>query len=202
MSYICVLDVFLCLWSYYQTITIDSSVEKIAVKEHYPYKNLPVKKCEKCNYIKAPRVSHCSTCGKCIYKLDHHCMWTQTCIGYRNQRPFYLFTLYMMIGVLQFWYSTARVVSHLSITCHFFGAFEPGVYILWVITCISAGVVGAMIIMLWVGHSLMVATNFTTLDNLKEKRMCPIPFIEFRSRYHTPNAVYIFRCLGQHLRSW
>jgi hypothetical protein len=177
MSYICIFDVFMCLWSYIQTILIGSSVQKMSLKSHYPYSHLTIKQCEKCSHIKVPRVSHCSTCGKCIYKLDHHCIWTQTCIGYTNQRPFYLFTLYMTIGVLQFWYSTARVASKLSETCNFFGAFEPGVYILWVVTCISAGIVGIMIVTLWLGHTLMIATNFTTLDSLKKKTMCPIPLL-------------------------
>lgn len=177
MTYLCFFDVFMCLWSYFQTMRTSSSVDKLRNKEHVPYIGLEVKNCDKCNSIKVPRVSHCSTCGKCIYKLDHHCIWTQTCIGYCNQRPFYLFTLYMTIGVLQFWYSTIKAASALMDTCHFFGAFEPGVYILWAITCVSAGLVGMMIVSLWVGHSWMVATNFTTLDNLKQKMMCPLPFL-------------------------
>jgi len=134
-------------------------------------------------------VSHCSTCGKCIYKLDHHCIWTQTCIGYCNQRPFYLFTFYMTIGVLQFWYSTIRSAAILFESCHFFGTFEPGVYILWAITCVSAGLVGLMIVSLCVGHTLMVSTNFTTLDNLKKKMMCPMPFLECRRPYFQASNV-------------
>ena len=40
----------------------------------------------------------------------------------------------------------------------------------------SAFVVGIMIIMLFVGHTGMVLTNFTTLDSIKQKQVCPIPF--------------------------
>lgn len=118
-------------------------------------------------------------------------MWTQTCIGYNNQRPFYLFTMYMSFGVFQFWYSTARVVSVLSDQCRFFGAFEPGVYILWAITCISAGLVGLMIVMLWVGHTAMIMTNFTTLDSIKTKKTCPIPFLEVRKSYYLTDNVHL-----------
>lgn len=194
MSYLCVADVILCLWSYFQTMCIGTSVEKMPMRPHYPYSHLNVKKCEKCDYIKVPRVSHCSTCGKCIYKLDHHCIWTQTCIGYCNQKPFYLFTLYMTIGVLQFWYSTLRVASKLSDTCQFFSAFEPGVYILWAITCISAGIVGMMIVTLWAGHTVMIATNFTTLDSLKKKAVCPLPLFECRSFYYQTSNVCVLGC--------
>ena len=126
-----------------------------------------------------PRVSHCSTCGHCIYKLDHHCIWTQTCIGHCNQRPFYLFSIYMCIGVIQFWHSTIRagVVMFGECNSSFFSHFEPGVYILWMITCISAAVVGLMIIGLTISHTFMILTNYTTLDSMKQKRMCPLPFI-------------------------
>lgn len=147
------------------------------------------KRCEKCLYPKFPRVSHCSSCGKCIYKMDHHCVWTQTCIGYKNQRSFYLFTFYMTVGVLQFWYSTIRAFSSLMETCKFFSTFEPGVYILWAITCISAFIVGIMIIMLSIGHILMINTNHTSLDSIKTKSGFPLPYCEFRKDYLTEQAI-------------
>ena len=92
-------------------------------------------------------------------------MWTQTCIGHCNQRPFILFCFYMTLGVFQFWISSWRAFSVMGGGCdgHFFGVFEPGVYILWGITCVSAGLVGLMIVGLMFSHGLMVCTNFTTL---------------------------------------
>lgn len=168
---------------------INSHVGKLQEKDPKPYKLDYVKRCDKCNYWKGPRYSHCSSCGKCIYKLDHHCMWTQTCIGHCNQRPFYLFCFYMTIGVIQFWYSTARVLSLLNANCNLFGQFEPGIYILWAITCISAGMVGLMIVALCFGHTLFVSTNFTTLESMKARRPFYFPFIEFRRSYFSPEAV-------------
>lgn len=29
--------------------------------------------CVKCNHFKPPRAHHCSECGRCIVKMDHHC---------------------------------------------------------------------------------------------------------------------------------
>lgn len=138
-------------------------------------------------------MSHCSTCGECIYKLDHHCMWTQTCIGHCNQRPFILFCFYMTIGVFQFWISTIRAFSIMTATCdsQFFSVFEPGVYILWGITCFSAGVVGLMIVGLAISHSLMVSTNYTTLDSIKKKMNGPLPVCECRPLYHSNEHVYL-----------
>ena len=59
-------------------------------------------------------------------------------------------------------------------------------YILWGITCVSASLVGLMILMLFAGHIFMVVTNYTTLDSVKRRQVCPIPFCEFRKdRLHT-----------------
>ena len=176
----------MALWSYGQTVRTNNYVPKLkgtpllVDKRTNVDSNYLSRNCDKCNYVKPPRISHCSTCGGCIMKLDHHCMWTQNCIGYRNQRSFYLFTMYMTIGVLQFWFATFSAFSLMYGHCNFFSYFEPGVYILWGITCFSAFIVGIMIIMLAVGHTMYILTNHTTLMSMKLKKVCPCPFCEPR----------------------
>lgn len=46
------------------------------------------KDCEKCkkvepgfSYYKPYRAHHCRHCGSCVLKMDHHCVFTQNCIG-------------------------------------------------------------------------------------------------------------------------
>ena len=183
MSLLTYFDVFMCLWSYVQTIRIKTNVTPLkdfpfTDKENekffdYSY-GLTQKKCEICNYYKFPRVSHCSSCGDCIYKMDHHCVWTQTCIGFANQKAFYLFCLYMAIGVFQFWYFTVRVINEKKRPM--LELMEPGVVIIWAITALSALFVGLMIIMLFFTHTFMVLTNYRTLDGMKSGKMCPMPF--------------------------
>jgi hypothetical protein len=183
MAILTYFDVFMCLLSYFQTMRIKNTLPKLNKLENkeqqtetffdYTY-SITRYHCNLCNNYKFPRVSHCSTCGECQYKMDHHCIWTQTCIGFRNQKSFYLFCLYMSIGVFQFWYFTIRVLFERDVPI--LQLVEPGVMILWVFTAFSAFFVGLMIIILFITHTVMGCTNYRTLDGMKTKKCCPIPF--------------------------
>ena len=53
--------------------------------------------CKKCQARKPDRAHHCSTCRRCVLKMDHHCPWLATCVGMRNYKPFILFCAYTTI---------------------------------------------------------------------------------------------------------
>lgn len=44
--------------------------------------------CYTCRSEKNCRAKHCTDCGYCIDKFDHHCTWLNNCIGLNNQRAF------------------------------------------------------------------------------------------------------------------
>ncbi|KAK5005757.1 hypothetical protein LTR28_007319 [Elasticomyces elasticus] len=57
----------------------------------YPYDRLlfrPGQTCTTCALPKPARSKHCSLCGTCIARCDHHCPWVNNCIGRSNQRYF------------------------------------------------------------------------------------------------------------------
>jgi hypothetical protein len=69
--------------------------------------------CFYCKIIKSTRTFHCMICGKCIEKFDHHCIYINNCLGYRNHKYFILFLwfifIYMLTSVLT---SIASFITH------------------------------------------------------------------------------------------
>lgn len=61
------------------------------------FKYLLARYCEKCVHIKPDRCHHCSVCGVCVTKMDHHCPWVNNCVGFKNYKFFILFLGYAFI---------------------------------------------------------------------------------------------------------
>ncbi|XP_052795358.1 palmitoyltransferase ZDHHC15B-like isoform X3 [Mya arenaria] len=53
--------------------------------------------CEKCKCIKPDRCHHCSMCGTCVLKMDHHCPWVNNCVGFTTYKFFVMFLGYGLV---------------------------------------------------------------------------------------------------------
>jgi len=81
------------------TLTDEEAVEMS--REAAPQKGKGwAKFCKHCRLPKPPRSHHCHTCGTCVLKMDHHCPWINSCVGYHNHRYFTLLVLYLALNCL------------------------------------------------------------------------------------------------------
>eukprot|EP00064_Thunnus_orientalis_P012445 superscaffoldBa00001908_g12480 len=63
-----------------------SSEQAIAEQKESSRKNW----CSVCRVVRPPRAGHCRICGVCVLRLDHHCVWINSCVGQANHRSFLL----------------------------------------------------------------------------------------------------------------
>lgn len=93
--YYCVVMAILC---HILTIVTDpgSLNDELVSKLTPETKNL----CKNCQHDRPNRAHHCKICNRCFMKMDHHCPWVFNCVGYRNQKYFFLFIIYTVIGCL------------------------------------------------------------------------------------------------------
>ncbi|CAK9094034.1 unnamed protein product [Durusdinium trenchii] len=54
--------------------------------------------CAHCQGFKPPRAHHCSSCRRCVLSMDHHCPWTNTCVGQINLKPFVQFVHFVPVA--------------------------------------------------------------------------------------------------------
>jgi hypothetical protein len=50
--------------------------------------------CWTCGLDRVPRSKHCGICGRCVDKMDHHCIWLNNCIGRKNHLLFVVYAFF------------------------------------------------------------------------------------------------------------
>lgn len=130
--------------------------------------------CPKCIGPKPYRVHHCSTCNRCILKMDHHCPWMNNCIGFYNQKHFVLFLSYSLISCL---YSVGLLVGRV-IYCQVKGntgicdvpVEENSVNIMLGLMSIMLLVLFILFIVIMLFDQIAcIANNTTGIENLKQE---------------------------------
>ncbi|XP_047441253.1 palmitoyltransferase ZDHHC9 [Mugil cephalus] len=124
-----------------------------------------LKYCYTCKIFRPPRASHCSICDNCVDRFDHHCPWVGNCVGKRNYRYFYLFTLSLsLLTIYIFTFDIVHVVMR-SVDQGFLNTIKetPGT-VLEVLVCFFTlwSVVG-----LTGFHTYLISLNQTTNEDIK-----------------------------------
>ncbi|XP_071043580.1 palmitoyltransferase ZDHHC20-B isoform X2 [Parasteatoda tepidariorum] len=124
--------------------------------------NGSIRYCEKCHNIKPDRAHHCSVCGVCVLKMDHHCPWVNNCVSFTNYKFFILFLGYALLYCLfiaasslqyfiQFWTNNLEGPGRFHILFIFF------VSVMFAVSLIS----------LFCYHCYLVSVNRSTLESFR-----------------------------------
>ena len=90
--------------------------QRTASRAHIPVTVKKYRKfCKRCKAFKPIRAHHCSICGRCIIKMDHHCPWVNNCVGIGNQKLFLHFLMWVNVTCI---YSLVLVVSKFVMCSH------------------------------------------------------------------------------------
>ncbi|KAH7936766.1 hypothetical protein HPB49_003909 [Dermacentor silvarum] len=121
-----------------------------------------VRVCEPCCLIKPDRCHHCSTCRKCILKMDHHCPWFNNCVHFGNYK-FFLLTLFYAVALSV--YGVTTMGTH--VVKMWLGATAtPSSFHLTLVTLL--GVVLALGLGSFLcAHISMMLGNETTLEDMR-----------------------------------
>lgn len=124
--------------------------------------------CKKCHTPKPDRTHHCSTCKRCVLKMDHHCPWLATCLGFHNYKPFVLFLIYTSLFCwICFGSATWWMWKNLFEESQYLEEFAPVNVIL---LSVIAGIIGLVLTGFTSWHLYLCARGQTTIERLEKTR--------------------------------
>lgn len=168
-------------WSYTTAVFTDPG----GTTNHYGYSTLPttappsatsftvksngeLRFCKKCQARKPDRAHHCSTCRRCVLKMDHHCPWLATCIGLRNHKAFLLFLIYTSLFCFYaFAVSGCWVYSELMAQSQYVDTLMPINYIM---LAVISGIIGLVVGAFTIWHIMLASRGQTTIECLEKTR--------------------------------
>eukprot|EP01055_Gregarina_sp_Pseudo9_P005592 Gregarina_sp_Pseudo_9__5591@NODE_759_length_2259_cov_6_604955_g715_i0_p1_GENE_NODE_759_length_2259_cov_6_604955_g715_i0NODE_759_length_2259_cov_6_604955_g715_i0_p1_ORF_typecomplete_len575_score27_41DHHC/PF01529_20/85DHHC/PF01529_20/4_8e31Skp1/PF01466_19/2e02Skp1/PF01466_19/6_8_NODE_759_length_2259_cov_6_604955_g715_i05342168 len=162
-----------------------------------------LKWCAICQHVRLPRTRHCTSCQCCVDRFDHHCVWVCNCVGLRNHRYFVAFiffacSLNSVILVLcaslyhELWQQTGHVVD--AAGEHWWDHFMSMINHHWIlikmipvefILLLLSFLLFFPLVNLILFHAVLVATNRTTTEEMRELYLIKNPFsLGFRHNVH------------------
>jgi palmitoyltransferase ZDHHC2/15/20 len=138
----------------YQTVTVSSSGD--------------ARYCKKCHCAKPDRTHHCSTCKRCVLKMDHHCPWLATCLGHRNYKAFVLFLVYTTLFCWVCFLGSGRWVWDYFAESVFLAEEYASVNV--VVLAVISGLIGLVLTGFTGWHLWLVFRGMTTIECLEKTR--------------------------------
>ncbi|KAH8664260.1 DHHC zinc finger domain-containing protein [Xylariales sp. PMI_506] len=130
--------------------------------------NGEIRFCKKCQARKPDRAHHCSTCRRCVLKMDHHCPWLATCIGLRNHKAFLLFLIYTTLFCFySFAVSGTWVWAELVSQTQYVETLLPVNYIM---LAVISGIIGLVVGAFTGWHIMLASKGQTTIECLEKIR--------------------------------
>ncbi|KAJ9268837.1 hypothetical protein DTO212C5_5038 [Paecilomyces variotii] len=124
--------------------------------------------CKKCQCVKPDRTHHCSTCKKCVLKMDHHCPWLATCVGLHNYKAFLLFLIYISAFCwVAFSVSGYWVWNEMFSDTRYMDTYLPVNVIL---LAILSGIIGLVLTGFTAWHISLAVRGLTTIESLEKTR--------------------------------
>ncbi|KAI0169588.1 palmitoyltransferase PFA3 [Hypoxylon sp. FL1284] len=124
--------------------------------------------CKKCQARKPDRAHHCSTCRRCVLKMDHHCPWLATCVGLRNYKPFLQFLIYTTLFCFYcFAVSGSWVYEEMLTQTVYTNTMMP---VNFIMLAVISGIIGLVVGAFTGWHVLLASRNQTTIECLEKTR--------------------------------
>ncbi|KAH8818750.1 DHHC palmitoyltransferase-domain-containing protein [Flagelloscypha sp. PMI_526] len=143
---------------------------------------IPGRWCRKCWAPKPERAHHCSFCGQCVLKMDHHCPWLgQTCIGHRTYPAFVHFLTSIVIYAAYVAYMNIHVVLYaFRHPAEFDNERMVNAPVHAMFLSFTGLVFGFVIGSFWIYHLYLITTNQTTIEAITPflllKHLPPLPY--------------------------
>lgn len=166
--------VLMCLLSYARCVFTNPGATPLAFAHRsFDAGASPFAICRTCRVPKPPRSHHCSMCGMCVLKQDHHCPWINTCVGFRNQKFFFQFLSYTVllcivggsIAVANIDWSLFSPPAMPMSTANPTRSHDILLPILQILTASTGVSLGLAVGLLFGFHCVLLARNQTTPEN-------------------------------------